>query len=190
MFVDFPFDISQTSAGHGIKSSPVWFLTQMQVWVVSLHINIQHAFNHNWRISHDPCNRKSCKARWRLSVPRCWGFAWKRRVRRRKCGNLFRNHGPEWSDLLLSYNIKGNMKKDLLVVFYTYNPQKSILSHQTKILSGLNFSSFWRGAAHGLHSLHLEEIRYILPLHCNAFFPINGSVRSSFSAQWALPMRH
>jgi len=25
---------------------------------------------------------------------------------------------------------------------------------------GLNFSSFWHGAAHGLHSLHLEEIRY------------------------------
>jgi len=25
--------------------------------------------------------------------------------------------------------------------------------------SGLNFSSFWHGAAHGLHSLHLEEIR-------------------------------
>jgi len=26
--------------------------------------------------------------------------------------------------------------------------------------NGLNFSSFWQGAAHGLHSLHLEEIRY------------------------------
>merc|ERR1711962_1797202 len=26
--------------------------------------------------------------------------------------------------------------------------------------NGLNFSSFWHGAAHGLHSLHLEEIRY------------------------------
>jgi len=25
--------------------------------------------------------------------------------------------------------------------------------------SGLNYSSFWHGAAHGLHSLHLEEIR-------------------------------
>merc|ERR1712032_1204227 len=26
--------------------------------------------------------------------------------------------------------------------------------------NGLNFSSFWHGAAHGLHSLHLEEIRF------------------------------
>merc|ERR1712210_254905 len=26
--------------------------------------------------------------------------------------------------------------------------------------NGLNFSSFWHGAAHGLHSLHLEEIRH------------------------------
>merc|ERR1711962_1868556 len=26
--------------------------------------------------------------------------------------------------------------------------------------NGLNFSTFWHGAAHGLHSLHLEEIRY------------------------------
>merc|ERR1711962_723315 len=26
--------------------------------------------------------------------------------------------------------------------------------------NGLNFSSFWQGAAHGLHSLHLEEIRH------------------------------
>ena len=25
--------------------------------------------------------------------------------------------------------------------------------------AGLNFSSFWQAAAHGLHSLHLEEIR-------------------------------
>merc|ERR1719178_136842 len=24
---------------------------------------------------------------------------------------------------------------------------------------GLNYSSFWQGAAHGVHSLHLEEIR-------------------------------
>jgi len=33
-------------------------------------------------------------------------------------------------------------------------------------LPGLNFSSFWHGAAHGLHSLHLEEIRqiYLKPL--------------------------
>merc|ERR1712223_1032133 len=28
--------------------------------------------------------------------------------------------------------------------------------------NGLNFSSFWQGAAHGLHSLHLEEIRHFL----------------------------
>jgi len=26
--------------------------------------------------------------------------------------------------------------------------------------NGLNFSTFWHGAAHGLHSLHLEEIRH------------------------------
>merc|ERR1711971_831931 len=26
--------------------------------------------------------------------------------------------------------------------------------------NGLNFSPFWHGAAHGLHSLHLEEIRH------------------------------
>jgi len=26
--------------------------------------------------------------------------------------------------------------------------------------NGLNFSSFWHGAAHGLHSIHLEEIRH------------------------------
>ena len=154
----------------------------MQVCLVSLHTNIQHAFYHIWRISHDPCNCKSCKARWWLSVPRCWGFTWNRRVRRRKCGNLFRNLGPEWSDLLISYNIKGNMKKDLLVVFYTYNPQKSILFHQTKILSGLNFSSFWRGAAHGLHSLHLEEIRYILPLHWFLLLAPSGAL--------LVPMRH
>ena len=98
----------------------------MQVWGVSLHINIQHAFNHIWRISHNPCNRKSCKARWRLSVPRCWGFAWKRstRVQRRKCGNLFWNHGPEWSDLLISYNIKGNIKRALVVVFFTHKALK------------------------------------------------------------------
>merc|ERR1711971_1189015 len=28
--------------------------------------------------------------------------------------------------------------------------------------NGLNLSSFWHGAAHGLHSLHLEEIRHFL----------------------------
>merc|ERR1712180_413337 len=32
--------------------------------------------------------------------------------------------------------------------------------------NGLNFSSFWHGAAHGLHSLHLEEIR---PFFVNEF---------------------
>ena len=26
--------------------------------------------------------------------------------------------------------------------------------------AGLNYSSFWKGAAHGIHSLSLEEIRY------------------------------
>ena len=26
--------------------------------------------------------------------------------------------------------------------------------------SGLNYSSFWKGAAHGIHSLSLEEIRH------------------------------
>jgi len=31
--------------------------------------------------------------------------------------------------------------------------------------NGLNFSSFWHGAAHGLHSLHLEEIRYFFELN-------------------------
>jgi len=32
---------------------------------------------------------------------------------------------------------------------------------------GLNFSSFWHGAAHGLHSLHLEEIRNLYRAKCN-----------------------
>jgi len=35
--------------------------------------------------------------------------------------------------------------------------------------NGLNFSTFWHGAAHGLHSLHLEEIRQVLIIHDHAF---------------------
>jgi len=35
-----------------------------------------------------------------------------------------------------------------------------VLVSNPPTLPGLNFSSFWHGAAHGLHSLHLEEIRH------------------------------
>merc|ERR1712156_653937 len=44
----------------------------------------------------------------------------------------------------------------------TQRPGKEPVATCSDVMArnGLNFSSFWQGAAHGLHSLHLEEIRY------------------------------
>ena len=38
--------------------------------------------------------------------------------------------------------------------------------------AGLNYSSFWKGAAHGIHSLSLEEIRYF----CKAEAPEDNRI--------------
>merc|ERR1712210_47207 len=48
--------------------------------------------------------------------------------------------------------------------------------------NGLNFSSFWHGAAHGLHSLHLEEIRHFFELNAteNNKIPV---VNKNFSSK-------
>jgi len=47
--------------------------------------------------------------------------------------------------------------------------------------NGLNFSSFWHGAAHGLHSIHLEEIRHFFePLATeNNKIPVVNKILSS-----------
>merc|ERR1719315_236457 len=39
---------------------------------------------------------------------------------------------------------------------------KGALEECTEVMAnnGLNFSSFWHGAAHGIHSINLEEIRH------------------------------
>merc|ERR1712012_156213 len=44
----------------------------------------------------------------------------------------------------------------------TQRPGKELVATCSEIVAqnGLDFSSFWQGAAHGLYSLHLEEIRY------------------------------
>merc|ERR1711963_1146439 len=44
----------------------------------------------------------------------------------------------------------------------TQRPGKELVATCSEIMAqnGLDFSSFWQGAAHGLYSLHLEEIRY------------------------------
>ena len=53
----------------------------------------------------------------------------------------------------------------LVAVLLFRNGQISLIFIQPSFIltdlnsAGLNFSSFWQGAAHGLHYLHLEEIR-------------------------------
>merc|ERR1711962_993990 len=44
----------------------------------------------------------------------------------------------------------------------TQRPGKEIVATCSEIMAqnGLDFSSFWQGAAHGLYALHLEEIRH------------------------------
>jgi len=44
----------------------------------------------------------------------------------------------------------------------TQRPGKELVATCSEIMAqnGLDFSSFWQGAAHGLYSLHLEEIRH------------------------------
>jgi len=62
-------------------------------------------------------------------------------------------------------NLDENSLYDVVEDFAGNETQATTNGERTTCLdimarNGLNFSTFWHGAAHGLHSLHLEEIRH------------------------------
>ena len=57
--------------------------------------------------------------------------------------------------------------------------------------AGLNYSSFWKGAAHGIHSLSLEEIRYFFKAEApedNRIPTVNIDFRSEEVIHFSAPL--
>ena len=57
--------------------------------------------------------------------------------------------------------------------------------------AGLNYSSFWKGAAHGIHSLSLEEIRYFFKAEApedNRIPTVNIDFRSEDVIHFSAPL--
>ena len=57
--------------------------------------------------------------------------------------------------------------------------------------AGLNYSSFWKGAAHGIHSLSLEEIRYFFKADApedNKIPTVNIDFRSEDVIHFSAPL--
>ena len=57
--------------------------------------------------------------------------------------------------------------------------------------AGLNYSSFWKGAAHGIHSLSLEEIRYFFDAEApenNKIPTVNIDFRSEDVIHFSAPL--
>merc|ERR1712142_912246 len=58
--------------------------------------------------------------------------------------------------------------------------------------NGLNFSSFWHGAGHGIHSLSLEEIRYYFEADApeeNRIPVVNTNLSSENTILFNAPLR-
>ena len=57
--------------------------------------------------------------------------------------------------------------------------------------AGLNYSAFWKGAAHGIHSLSLEEIRYFFKAEApedNRIPTVNIDFRSEDVIHFSAPL--